>query len=451
MFKFLLRQLILSLPHSEEGNLTLIPLLLQFYINFLLNDRVFASEPDFEASLRQSLSVIDIARVELPLTPQITKELSSGTFSKACEELFGVKLREQELLKLAYAEKMNADKLDDETSSTAAATRASTPALSQSPSLHFDADANPMVVESRLNVTEASVLGEVDDLDSTVEPTDFAPAPISSPWGSEDDSVLETPTAESGGWGSVVIDPDASGGWGSVEPEDDIKVSTWGDSWAISPPATLFPLLGPTAFPLTHMSGIVESSMRRIHSIVHADDAVANPGVDSLPSDSEESSPSAEAVEATLSSRLSKVVLEPWLGWDTSPEWAETSTPQINGSSRGRVVVYDEGVLYTDKPNAIAASEAATNRLLPHDPLKHSITLLLEPEIARMLRVGMGLNGTWAQIARLTDLESKSMNGRKEREMQTQDGDGDVVDTAGGGQRLWYLSNILLVIPSYHI
>lgn len=59
---------------------------------------------------------------ELPLTPQIIKELSSGASSRACEELFGVKHREQEL-GMAYTEKINEDKLDGEATSLAAVTR----------------------------------------------------------------------------------------------------------------------------------------------------------------------------------------------------------------------------------------------------------------------------------------------------------------------------------------
>ncbi|KAE9389361.1 hypothetical protein BT96DRAFT_926601 [Gymnopus androsaceus JB14] len=412
--------------HYEERNLTLLPLLVRFYVDFLLHDRVFASEPEIEASLRQALSVIDVARIELPLTSQITKQLSSqGKFGEACEELFGIKSMEQELSRQAYRERM--DKIvKADVSSTAAATRATTP----TPDGSNDLDNTD---EENLDMMETSA--------SPVETSAPPPTPISTSWGSEEDTVLDTPTNESGGWGTQADDSGASGGWGQTKADD--MANAWGNddsnTWVIPEPATLIPLIGPMALqvPLTHTSGIVESSVRRIVSIAHP---AVEPSVDG-----EAANTSAKAVEASLSGCLSKVVLEPWLGWDTSAERAETSIPLINGSSRGRVVVYEEGqgVAYDHNSNVHSNGFAApcndTKDLPPaHDPLKHSITLFSS-----------------RRIARVTDLDLRSEKERKESEIEieTQKENGNVDGTAGDpgkAQRFWYMSNVLLVLPSYH-
>lgn len=274
----------------------------------------------------------------------------------------------------------------------------------------------------------------------------------------------EPPANTFGSWNTDLdkADPSAAG-WGGMEL-DDITENLWGgddaDTWEIPPPPTLFPILGPTALPLTHTSGIVEWSMRRIRYVVNPgddnDSSAANVIASKFPSDG----PSADAVESDFSSRLSKVVMEPWLDWETSGEEGDTASPQIKGTSRGSVKVYEkgQGVMYeydSDvRSNAFAAAPSPNGTSLPaHDPLKHTITLLVAPETAKLLRVGMGLGATWVQIARQTDLR----NEQEVRETEIEGSGGESISSPDGSGdsdihgRFWYLSNLLIVLPSFHI
>ncbi|KAJ3861945.1 hypothetical protein EV359DRAFT_46165 [Lentinula novae-zelandiae] len=410
--------------HYVDRNLTLIPLLIRFYINFLIKEEVFSVESESEliASLHEALIIINLAEFELPLTSQITKSLPwNDVFSGGCEELFDVRSKEQEISALEWAQRNQGLFLD---------------------------------VESREN-------GVKND----------APSPVttspSSPWGSDEGTAMdnfEPPANTFGSWNTDLhkADPSAAG-WGGMEL-DDITENLWVgddvDTWEIPPPPTLFPILGPTALPLTHTSGVVEWSMRRIRSVVNPGDDNDSSAANVIASKFLSDGPSANAVEFDFSSRLSKVVMEPWLDWETSGEEGDTASPQIKGTSRGSVKVYEkgQGVMYeydSDvRSNAFAAAPSPNGTSLPaHDPLKHTITLLVAPETAKLLRVGMGLGATWVQIARQTDLRNEQevreteIEGSGGESMSSPDGSGDS-DIHG---RFWYLSNLLIVLPSFHI
>ncbi|KAJ4477422.1 hypothetical protein J3R30DRAFT_3485746 [Lentinula aciculospora] len=457
--------------HYVDRNLTLLPFLIRAYINFLIKEQVFSieSEPETITSLNEGLAILDVADSELPLTSQITKRLPwNDIFCGGCEELFDVKSKERELSAEAWTQKnqtlsSDVESEDNGVSSTAAATIASTSVPEQAASLELDIDTIMPTLEQ-----------DSDILETPIQNVNAASA--SSPRNSDEGTTLgalKTPGEnELGAWGSWHAEPDkanTSAGWGEIDL-DDVIDDSWGGGdvniWAVPPPPTLFPILGPTALPLTHTSGIVEWSMRRIRSVVHPENEDALTSTSKFSGDG----PSAEAVEVDLSSRLSQVVMEPWLNWENPSEEGDTASPQIKGTSRGRVVVYqkDQGVMYeydSDvRSNAFAAAlapnDASDRDLLPaHDPLNHSITLTVEPETAKLLRVGMGLGANWVQIARQTDLRSK----QEVTEMETKGVEGKAanltVDLNASGAsgvcdirgRFWYLSDLLIVLPSYHI
>ncbi|KAJ3917669.1 hypothetical protein F5877DRAFT_44197 [Lentinula edodes] len=422
--------------HYVDENLSLIPTLTRFYIKFLLKDEVFSvkSESEIIASFNQALAIVEIAQTELPLTSQISRCLPwHDMFSGGCEELFKVDNLNVHVPTWANQSNHNLalDVVDGQIdiNSTAAATIASTP---DSEEQEAEDDIVTPTIEHDLN--ERSV---------------------------QDQDTLEIATDDVRKWdvGFDKGDTGASAGWGVIDSAD----ISWGeddlDTWEIPPPTTLLPILGPTALPLTHTSGVIEWSMRRIRSIVHPDAAAAATTQVSVISTSD--GPSAEAVEVSLHACLSKVVMEPWIDWETQDEDGDTASPQIKANSRGLVVVYDEGqgVLYENdsdiRSNAFAVNDdgnTAQSPPVPHDPLKHSIVLLIEPENAQLLRVGMGLGATWIQIARQSDL-------RSELEVKDMETTGVVKAPSEAcldesnvvGERFWYLSNLLVVLPSYHI
>ncbi|KAJ3801228.1 hypothetical protein GGU11DRAFT_770367 [Lentinula aff. detonsa] len=463
--------------HYVDRNLTLLPRLIRFYIKFLLKDEVFNTEYESEtlASLNEVLIILDLAELELPLTSQINKRLPwNDVFSGGCEELFEVKRKEHEMSALAWGERNTKSSDESEgrvngVSSTAAATIASTPVPEEPRTLEVDTDAVSLTSEQDSDMLETPI----QKFDSGTPPPVVVSAP--EPRGSDESTalnILEPPdAAEPVAW-DIDIDKTKAGGWGTIEHKD-VDDDLWGGGeraiWEVPPAPTLFPILGPTALPLTHTSGIVEWSMRRIRSIVHPSDVSAT-----VTSSKISNGPSAEAVEADLSSRLSKVVMGPWLNWDTAgPGEEDTSLPQIKGPSRGRVVVYEkgQGVMYeydSDVRSNIFAAALGTNDIgstgqaPAHDPLNHSITLLVEPESAKLMRVGMGLGATWVQIARQTDLRSEQevieidTNGVEGKAVDmnahTADASGtNDLDFFRSGERLWYMSHLLVVLPSYYI
>ncbi|KAJ3832514.1 hypothetical protein F5878DRAFT_570660 [Lentinula raphanica] len=459
--------------HYMERNLTLLPRLLRFYINFLIKEEIVNVEHESEilSSLKSALDVLDIAELELPLASQINKRIPwNDLFSGGCEELFEVKRQERELSLGWAGTNQHWNGISENNGSTAAATIASTSVSEDLKSLEKDAEFVPSASED-LDLLETPVETHSATTLSAAAPDAHDPDEGTS-W-----NVNPLDAAGRNVWDTEIIDVQDS--WNTVERNDPGN-DPWGDGdgniWELPPPPTLFPILGPTALPVTHTSGVVEWSMRRIRAIVHPTDASTSPL--GIPSDG----PSAEAVEAELSSRLSKVVMEPWLNWESpDPDYEDTSSPQIKGFSRGRVVVYEkgQGVLYENdsdiRSNAFAAFSQPPSRdkgetnildgqVHAHDPLNHSITLLVEPESAKLMRVGMGLGGTWIQIARQTDLRSeqeamdigtKDENGESLKmsiDTKTSDaGTGKGYDGFGGsGERFWYLSNLLIVLPSYY-
>ncbi|KAF9026749.1 hypothetical protein BDZ89DRAFT_1067419 [Hymenopellis radicata] len=104
---------------------------------------------------------------------------------------------------------------------------------------------------------------------------------------------------------------------------------------------------------VTHTTGVVESSTRRVTAIVHP----------------------ADAASSELSSKFSKIVLSPW------PD-ARVNHPIIEETSKGHGLAEDEG----SAPGA-------------HNPWKDDIAILVEDETAAVLKVGMGLEGMFVQMA----------------------------------------------------
>ena len=206
--------------------------------------------------------------------------------------------------------------------------------------------------------------------------------------------------------------------WSAIvkaESWGEVKVTDTASGWALSEvdePESLFFLLGPTALPLTHAPGIVERSMRRIVSVTRPPSSVAK----LLPLPEGIYGPNADAVERELDRCFAKVVLAPMIDWDGGEAPVYTK-PAILTTSLGAVV----GQRYHHTPISPTRSQ-------PHNPESDEITLLIDDDASKIdsLREGMGIAGTWVQLARQGDpvLRSKS-------------------------NKYWYLDELASVIPSF--
>ncbi|KAF8150371.1 hypothetical protein K438DRAFT_440375 [Mycena galopus ATCC 62051] len=242
--------------------------------------------------------------------------------------------------------------------------------------------------------------------------------------------------------------------------------------WAAPPSASasLMALLGPTALPLTHAPGVVEWSVRRVQSVVMPSPPPAGakgPSPSAEPSDEER----AEAVERALEACFARVVMAPWVGWD--PE----SPARILRSSVGAVAAAAAAEV-SSSPSTSASASTTTSPaapgpggLKPHDMHADDITLLLDPALAATLaaNVGMGLGGTWVQLARRGDFASaEGGEGGAAAPAPTTGATPDAAVTAEGanarpkkkktlsktqkerrGLRYWYLDETMMVVPSY--
>ena len=81
----------------------------------------------------------------------------------------------------------------------------------------------------------------------------------------------------------------------------------------------------------------------------------------------------------------------------------------------------------------------------PHDPFKDEITVLFEPAVAEKLITGMGLAGTWVQLAR-QDLSAGSWTDENAAGKQQRDEKGEF----GVPTKFWYMEHLAFIIPSYH-
>ncbi|PBK67103.1 hypothetical protein ARMSODRAFT_1021063 [Armillaria solidipes] len=190
-----------------------------------------------------------------------------------------------------------------------------------------------------------------------------------------------------------------SGGWGS-------------ESW--SRPG-LMALLGPTALPVTHTTGIVEQSTRRISDII--------PPPKDVPALAHAKEPNPEAVEAGLERRFTKVVLSPWLGSKTGSD-----EPTISSLSKGPVFGKDD-----------ILGDAPPSGPKPHNPWKDNITIFVGENATKELRVGMGLGGSWIQMARQQDFGSQDDKKKKKKKGKKSD------------DRFWYMCSLMTVLTSYHL
>jgi len=235
---------------------------------------------------------------------------------------------------------------------------------------------------------------------------------------------------DSDDWSNVGADSwavDDDGGWGPAGDNEEWGANSAPLSFApevtepswLSPPPSLTSIMGPTALPLTHTTGIVESSTRRIKAIHPPQKDKAKIKGDS-----------AEMVEDELERRFARVVMSPW-----GREECDIPSPIIRKTSRGVVVT----------PNGEVEGSGSGK---PHNPYEDDIVLVVEPATLDKLSIGMGLGGLWVQIVREeveVDLTSDQAR-QKSRGKRNKKGKGPLDELSGN---YWYLEELMGIFPSY--
>ncbi|KAJ7728971.1 hypothetical protein DFH07DRAFT_1066315 [Mycena maculata] len=411
-----------------DRHLVYTPHVLRFFVNYLLRNQVLPDRTS-ERSLRAALQTIDAAARELPRTSTISKALPDD-FSRACQGCWGRRADGTLEVDLSSDE--------DSVSGEPDAKR-----IKLNPA--SDAEA---AFESVLKEENVEVIKTEDVLPAPV-PADIPTPPTPTP--ASERATTPAPTAsESEGEGG-------SGAWGETaayDPSAFTPADAWdaspdaATSWAPPVPPSLLPLLGPTSLPLTHAPGIVERSVRRIRSIAPP------PTIGIKPVEGE----AADAVERALEGCLHRVVLGPWADWDGAVE-PELASPRIMRSSVGALAGVGEGAPSSSEGAPSTSASVSTpapagGAPKPHDMRTDEITLLVTLDVAGLLCVGMGLGGTWVQLARVQD---------QERELAQESAPAAANDAPPPkkkraltkaqkerrGLRYWYVDELMMTLPSY--
>ncbi|KIY70357.1 hypothetical protein CYLTODRAFT_442039 [Cylindrobasidium torrendii FP15055 ss-10] len=224
---------------------------------------------------------------------------------------------------------------------------------------------------------------------------------------------------------SSLIDQESLGGSGVTDLVDKTEdITQWvgasaeanwgldsdnGDAEAEAP-ITLLSLLGPTALPITHTSGILEDSAREIVKII--------PPVQKPPKSAVATEPSADAVEGELEAKFHRVVLRPW---------NEFVSPSTHRLSRGQAIPLED-----EMPTAYDGPR-------PHHLGHDDITILTNKDTADLLEKcrGMRVHAVFVQLARCSDFEQVEEGTKKKKSKR-------------GDARLWFVSHVKGSFPSYH-
>ncbi|KAG2131259.1 uncharacterized protein EDB93DRAFT_944371 [Suillus bovinus] len=214
---------------------------------------------------------------------------------------------------------------------------------------------------------------------------------------------------------AVNVSPPANDPWAAAITAEQNTTVSWTDVKVDS----LFTFLGPTQLPLTHTVGIVEFSTRKVKKIMLPE------AINSIP----DSPPI--AIEQELGNRFARVVLEPWVRTPTD-ELLDIARPVIVSSSRG-AVIKDPFADNTDVSDTHYPSDT-------YNPCHDDLTILIDPASVDCFHVGLGLCGTWVQMARCEDVESS------------------IVPIDQGTPRVskhprdcfWYLEAVVSIFPSFY-
>ncbi|KAG0698703.1 hypothetical protein DFH29DRAFT_940358 [Suillus ampliporus] len=417
----------------SERNLLNAPHLLSFFLNFVLRNRVLPKALH-ERGIRRALDIVELAKKELPLTYKIGQALPDG-FSDGCKECFGRKggiewtfddQPEGRMIRLLQVISVISDPTITVIDQHGAETEIVLPdseetALKDAIEDNVDMEIQVTGIHTTTPVANANATAPITTAPPDIWSADTADT-VAGGWGA---------TGDTEGWGSLGSDGwgviGDGGRWGPADDNDEWGADTAPLSFApeetepswLSPPPSLTSLMGPTSLPLTHSTGIVESSTRRIKAIHPPPKDKAKIKGDT-----------AEMVEDELERRFARVVMSPW-----GREESDIVKPSIRKTSRGAVVMPD-GEIEGSGPGK------------PHNPSEDDIVLVVEPAVLDTLSLGMGLGGLWVQIVReeVDADKADSEAPKKSHGKRGKKGKGPLDELSGN---YWYLEELMGIFPSY--
>ncbi|KAF8874348.1 hypothetical protein BD779DRAFT_1476556 [Infundibulicybe gibba] len=338
--------------------------------------RVFLSsymrKSTYERSFRRSLAVIDMAGKELPLTSRIAKLLPDN-LAEACKACWGKQADGYKGVPPIQPAPIQPEGNEPKT----------------------DTDEKEVLVKEFEDVLKAGSVQLINVEDILPENAAKVIA--------EDN--LDPETEIGNNWGDWGKDNSGNDAWG-VEPAD----------WDTPQPRFLMTLMGPTVA-LSSPSQTHHPAPEFTRKIASAGEGIPDPDPDS--------------VELELERRFTKVVMEPWIDWDT----VDDSKPTILETSRGTT----ENEAGPGVPSP--AENATPDGLKAHNRYKDDIIALMEPTAAAPLCLGMGLGGTWVQLVRPYEIGMGDPPAKKKKKKGK---------SKKAPERFWYLEELMLTLPSYY-
>ncbi|KAH8978837.1 hypothetical protein EDB92DRAFT_1955918 [Lactarius akahatsu] len=378
------------------------PILVSFFLRYLIRSRVFP-EPEYERPIKRALEVTELARLELPNSWKIGRELPDA-LSDGCRGLWGS-------MQVQWVPPPPADPSPDSIVEPGAKRQK----LDESDGP--DADVQEPSSPKKTSVTAADAYVDI------AADAELNPPLVGGGWGTATDGEnLE-------GWGAST--DDWEGAHATIDDDDSPNpvmsellpsVIEALPTWDVKPP-TLLPVLGPTVLPLTHTTGVVEQSTRRI---VRVDP----PRVPRLLA---QNAPAAEAVEEDLACRFARVVLAPWerLSARTYETGSDVLPPTVLSTSRG-VAVLDEEDVGEGKAPAVA-----------HRPWKDEIGVLVDPKLTDVFIAGMGLGAIWVEIVRSPETETGSAGAGASKK--------GIKGKKKEVPKYWYMEQLVHQLPSFYM
>jgi hypothetical protein len=398
----------LLIQFRSEPRCVATPILVSFFLRYLIRSRVFP-EPDYERPLKRALEIVELARVELPNSWKMGRALPDA-FSDGCKGLWGSM---QLMWTLPADESPNSPKEPE----------------AKRPKLDNSEDTEPPSPEKPAAIDV--------DADAEVATAESNTAPVGGGWGTaaggEDPEGWGT-TPRS--WGDTSTFASTEGGETPIhEPNPPIWDASVVDiqaTWDLQPP-TLLPLLGPTAFPLTHTTGVVEQSTRRIVRVEPPH----------LPRLLAQNAPAAEAVEEDLGCRFARLILAPWGRLDkrTYEAGSDVLPPTVLSTSRGNVVLEAEAEATETEEGKGKGGDGKSVVVGAHRPWKDEIAVLVDPKLTDILLAGMGIGAIWVEIVRDKGAEEGSAGGASKK------GKGKKKEVP----KLWYMEQLVHQLPSFYI
>ncbi|EGN96445.1 hypothetical protein SERLA73DRAFT_154758 [Serpula lacrymans var. lacrymans S7.3] len=384
-----------------DRNLSIAPTLLHFFLRFMLRNGTFSESKEHEDNLKRAINITKLAEKELPLTSKIAK-LLPDKISEACVGCWG------KMGGLTFQASAAESLPEDEDGITDESTEKI--ALDQEDEGIIPSDA--LFVEGvARQIADDNIGSDVHIETATLD--DIVMGENSSDLLDNTNTVHDTA-------GFDAEQESASHDW-TVMIDEELAASAWTKPSATS----LLAFLGPTTFPLTHTTGIVEFSTRRIVEIL--------PPMSTHPLSID--SPQ-EGVEGELKRQLARIVMEPWIKAaqeeDLDPDIGK---PMIMPTSRGSVVQSSSEKEGEDVHADVDAVSVRSNEGV-FDPHRDVLTVLVDPSTVQHLSAGMGLAATWVEIARCEDArEIESRGGNK---------------AAHASDGLWYMEDVVGIFSSFH-